>query len=46
MARPCKPIETQSRHNTKEEIEARKKQEERKKGKRRIVISTIFEFKV
>ena len=23
MARPCKPIETQSRHNTKEEIEAR-----------------------
>ncbi len=25
MARPCKPIETQSRHNTKEEIEARKK---------------------
>lgn len=32
MARPCKPIETQSRHNTKEEIEARKKQEEKLKG--------------
>lgn len=28
MARPCKPIETQSRHNTKEEIEARKKRGE------------------
>ncbi|MBD7914222.1 phage terminase small subunit P27 family [Clostridium sp. Sa3CUN1] len=32
MARPCKPIETQSRHNTKEEIEARKNQEEKLKG--------------
>lgn len=32
MARPCKPIETQSRHNTKEEIESRKKQEEKLKG--------------
>lgn len=32
MARPCKPIETQTRHNTKEEIEARKKQEEKLKG--------------
>lgn len=32
MARPCKPIETQSRHNTKEEIEARKQQEEKLKG--------------
>lgn len=32
MARPCKPIETQSRHNTKKEIEERKKQEEMLKG--------------
>ena len=32
MARPCKPIETQSRHNTKKEIEERKKQEEMIKG--------------
>lgn len=32
MARPSKPISMQSRHNTKEEIEKRKKQEERLKG--------------
>lgn len=32
MARPCKPIETQSRHNTKEEIELRKEQEKKLKG--------------
>ena len=32
MARPCKAIETQSRHNTKEEIEARKNKEEKLKG--------------
>lgn len=32
MARPSKPISIQSRHNTKEEIEKRKEQEERLKG--------------
>ena len=32
MARPSKPISVQSRHNTKEEIEKRKEQEERLKG--------------
>ncbi len=32
MARPCKVIESQSRHNTKEEIEARKEKEENIKG--------------
>ncbi|KOC32543.1 phage terminase small subunit P27 family [Clostridium botulinum] len=31
MARPCKAIDCQSRHNTKSEIEARKEQEERLK---------------
>ncbi len=33
MARPCKAIETQSRHNTKEEIEARKNRESKLRGK-------------
>lgn len=28
MARPCKSVETQSRHNTKEEVETRKKVEQ------------------
>lgn len=32
MARPSKPISVQSRHNTKEEVEKRKEQEERLKG--------------
>ncbi|WP_096636418.1 phage terminase small subunit P27 family [Clostridium cochlearium] len=32
MARPCKIIESQSRHNTKEEIEERKSVEENLKG--------------
>ncbi len=32
MARPSKPILVQSRHNTKEEIEKRKEQEEKLKG--------------
>lgn len=32
VARPSKPISVQSRHNTKEEIEKRKEQEERLKG--------------
>ncbi|AWB30043.1 phage terminase small subunit P27 family [Clostridium botulinum] len=32
MARPCKVIESQSRHNTKEEIEERKSVEESLKG--------------
>lgn len=32
MARPAKPISTQSRHNTKEEIEIRLEQEEKLKG--------------
>ncbi|KGN00833.1 phage terminase small subunit P27 family [Clostridium phage CWou-2020a] len=31
MARPCKVVDSQSRHNTKAEIEARKEQEERLK---------------
>lgn len=32
MARPCKVIDSQSRHNTKAEIEARKEKEERVKS--------------
>lgn len=32
MARPCKAIGTQSRHNTKEEIQARQEQEQKLKG--------------
>jgi hypothetical protein len=32
MARPCKNIEGQSRHNTKEAIEKRKEAEEKLKG--------------
>ncbi len=32
MARPCKVIDSQSRHNTKAEIEARKEKEERIKS--------------
>ena len=32
MARPCKSIEGQSRHNSKEEIERRKETEEKLKG--------------
>lgn len=32
MARPCKSIKTQSRHNTKEEIEARMEQESKLRG--------------
>ncbi len=32
MARPCKSIQAQSRHNTKEEIEARMEQENRLRG--------------
>ena len=32
MARPCKSIQAQSRHNTKEEIEARMEQESRLRG--------------
>lgn len=32
MARPTKPIDLQTRHNTKEEIEIRKEQEEKLKG--------------
>lgn len=33
MARPAKPIELQTRHNTKEEIDRRKKAQDRMKGK-------------
>lgn len=32
MARPCKSIEAQARHNTKEEVEARKEQESKLRG--------------
>lgn len=32
LARPCKSVEMQNRHNTKEEIEARKEQESRLRG--------------
>ena len=32
MARPCKSIQAQSRHNTKEEIEARMEQESKLRG--------------
>ena len=32
MARPCKSIEAQSRHNSKEDIEKRKDTEEKLKG--------------
>ena len=32
MARPCKSIQSQSRHNTKEEIEARMEQESKLRG--------------